>query len=154
MSAIKNIVVPCDGSEHASKAVSHAAMLAEATGAKLHLVHVFPGSPAELIGMPGASAQMVGLGRFDEKSFRRMWKEAATASLEAGRKALGDAADKAAAAELSGDPASEIIKYAQGLDAPLIVIGPRGLGRVREMLLGSVSHRVVHKAGCPVTIVH
>ncbi|MCP1674025.1 nucleotide-binding universal stress UspA family protein [Natronocella acetinitrilica] len=154
MSTIKNIVVPCDGSEHAAQAAVHAAMLAKAFGAKLHLVHVFPGSPAELIGMPGASAQMVGVGRFDEKTFRRMWDDAAKASLEAAHKALGEAGADAKAVKLSGDPADEIIKFAHGLDAPAIVIGPRGLGTVRGMLLGSVSNRVVHKAKCPVTVVH
>lgn len=154
MSEIKNIVVPCDGSEHAAKAAAHAAVLARVLGAKIHLVHVFAGSPADLLGMPGASAQMVGLGRFDEKTFARMWDETAQDAFDAARKALGDAADDARTVKLSGDPANEIIAYTNGLDDPMILIGPRGLGPVREMLLGSVSHRVVHKATCPVTVVH
>lgn len=154
MTAIHNIVVPCDGSDTASRAAAYGLTLAKALGARLHLVHVFPGTPEELIGMPGASAQMVGIGRFDDKTFKRLWNEAAGLSLGKAEQALGEAGKDAHSERLSGDPASEIIRYAHGLDSPMIVIGSRGLGAMKEMLLGSVSHRVVHKAKCPVTVVH
>jgi nucleotide-binding universal stress UspA family protein len=52
----------------------------------------------------------------------------------------------------SGDPGSEICRVAsEGFD--LIVIGSHGSGVVRRMLLGSVSHHVLHHASCPVLVV-
>lgn len=39
-------------------------------------------------------------------------------------------------------------------DADLLVLGSRGLGGVKGMLLGSVSQQCVHHARCPVVIVH
>jgi len=49
-------------------------------------------------------------------------------------------------------PASEaLIQVAQ--DAELLVVGSRGRGRVRELLLGSVSGYVTHHAPCPVVVV-
>jgi nucleotide-binding universal stress UspA family protein len=38
-------------------------------------------------------------------------------------------------------------------NADLIVVGSRGLGRLRELLIGSVSHKVAMLAKCPCLIV-
>ncbi len=52
-----------------------------------------------------------------------------------------------------GDPATEIVNTAREIGADLIVVGSRGLGQVKGILLGSVSDRVVHLANCPVLVV-
>ena len=52
-----------------------------------------------------------------------------------------------------GDPAQQIVELAAKLEIDLIVIGSRGLNKVSEMLLGSVSRKVTHDAHCPVMIV-
>jgi nucleotide-binding universal stress UspA family protein len=52
-----------------------------------------------------------------------------------------------------GEPAHELLAVAHaGLD-PTIVVGRRGRATVGELLLGSVSNRVVHQADCPVLLV-
>ena len=54
---------------------------------------------------------------------------------------------------LFGDPAKEIITFAEGGHYDLIVMGRRGRGGVGRVLLGSVSDRVVKAASCPVMVV-
>jgi nucleotide-binding universal stress UspA family protein len=54
---------------------------------------------------------------------------------------------------LFGDPAKEIITFAEEGHYDLIVMGRRGRGAVGKVLLGSVSDRVVKAASCPVTVV-
>lgn len=51
----------------------------------------------------------------------------------------------------TGNPAAAIIETAQ--DADLVVLGARGDGGFRSLLLGSVSRQVVHHASCPVVVV-
>jgi len=52
-----------------------------------------------------------------------------------------------------GDPDKEIVKFAEDAHADLIVLGSRGLRRLRRALLGSVSDSVLRHAHCPVLVV-
>lgn len=45
---------------------------------------------------------------------------------------------------LVGEPAAEIVEYAEGNKADYIVMGRRGLGNMTGLLMGSVSHKVGH----------
>ena len=54
---------------------------------------------------------------------------------------------------MRGDAATEIIEYANQNQIDLIVAGSRGLSRMRRLLLGSLSRKLVHYAGCSVLIV-
>ncbi|MEW4428104.1 universal stress protein [Paenibacillus pabuli] len=55
---------------------------------------------------------------------------------------------------LKGNPAHEILRYARDTEQQLIIIGSRGLSGIKEIMLGSVSHKVSQLAICPVLIVH
>ncbi|WP_456432528.1 universal stress protein [Thermosulfuriphilus sp.] len=54
---------------------------------------------------------------------------------------------------LDGDPAREIVRFAQENHYSTIVMGRRGLSPVRELLLGSVTQSVIHRPGCHTTYV-
>lgn len=54
---------------------------------------------------------------------------------------------------LQGDIAANIAKYAGEHGFDLIVMGTRGLSNLKEMLLGSVSNKIIRMAHCPVTVV-
>ena len=51
---------------------------------------------------------------------------------------------------LHGDPGPTIVDYANKEKFDLVVIGSRGLNGLQEMVLGSVSHKVVKRVNCPV----
>jgi nucleotide-binding universal stress UspA family protein len=53
-----------------------------------------------------------------------------------------------------GTPAEMIVSIAQETGADLIVLGARGLSPVKELLLGSVSHRVLTHAPCSILVVN
>jgi nucleotide-binding universal stress UspA family protein len=52
-----------------------------------------------------------------------------------------------------GSPAERIVMAANEPDVDLVVVGARGLGAVKRLVLGSVSERVLHHATCPVLVV-
>jgi len=52
-----------------------------------------------------------------------------------------------------GDPAKIIIELAKSNDYDLIVMGSRGRSAFKELLLGSVTQKVIHHAKCPVMVV-
>ncbi|MGZ4198730.1 MAG: universal stress protein [Thermoleophilia bacterium] len=53
----------------------------------------------------------------------------------------------------STDVAREILRAARGFGADTVVLGSRGLGDFAGLLLGSVAHRVIQLADCPVVVV-
>lgn len=53
-----------------------------------------------------------------------------------------------------GKPAELILSVAQEQKVDLIVLGARGLGPITERLFGSVSHRVLNEAPCPILVVN
>ena len=55
-------------------------------------------------------------------------------------------------ATASGDPGHEIVKYAEEIDADLIVIPSHGRTGLTRLLIGSVAERVVRLAHCPVLV--
>ncbi|CAN1770147.1 Universal stress protein in QAH/OAS sulfhydrylase 3'region [Linum perenne] len=52
-----------------------------------------------------------------------------------------------------GDARDKIVDAIDGLKLDSIVMGSRGLGTVKSILMGSVSSYVMNTASCPVTIV-
>jgi len=53
-----------------------------------------------------------------------------------------------------GDPSVEIVTIAKKENADLIIIGSRGLGALKGILLGNVSQKIAQVAPCPVMIVN
>lgn len=62
----------------------------------------------------------------------------------------GFAVEKAIA---RGDAGAAICKFAEEQNYDLVVVGTRGFGEVKNILLGSVSHKVIHLCPCPVLVV-
>ena len=52
-----------------------------------------------------------------------------------------------------GDPSTEVVEIAKKEQADLIILGTRGLGAIKGVLMGSVSQKIIQAASCPVMIV-
>ena len=89
------------------------------------------------------------------ESFDRLISERTRAGqvvLDEARETLGDTTLEVHEELLEGPAAEGLLKVAEARNADLIVMGTRGLGTLRGLLLGSVSSRVVQHAHCPVMV--
>jgi len=85
--------------------------------------------------------------------FWREWRDSLQKDLDgAWTKPLRDAGFKVSALVVEGTPEEVMLRLAGEQQADLIVVGSRGRGHVRGILLGSVSHALAIHAHCPVVI--
>jgi len=66
--------------------------------------------------------------------------------------ALGLPEDRVVTEVQVGEPSEEIVDLARLEGYDLIVMGCRGIGTVKELIMGSVSHKVLHTSPCPVLV--
>ena len=151
----EKILVAVDGSEHSKKAMSYAVELAEKFGAAITLIHVYsailPIIPvtdaltSPTVTAPASAAVAAKIAEDARKLGGKILEDAERVVKEHGipvEKVLRE-----------GDVVKGIVAEAQKGGFSLIVIGHRGLSKLSELLLGSVSEGVGHKAPCPVLIV-
>jgi nucleotide-binding universal stress UspA family protein len=142
------ILLATDGSEEAELAFASAADLSEKTGSELHVVYVGH-MPLVSYESPGATTLDPGLsGRMHESA-----QQEARTMLDEQMQRVGHSGEIAEVHARIGKPDAEIVGLAEELGAGLIVLGSRGLGRLRRALMGSVSDSVVRHAHCPVLVV-
>lgn len=136
------IVVGVDGSEGSSHALKWAADEAKLRGSSLQIVYSWQYPlyvTSEPIYMPPPDKELIIQG-----------------ALATAEKMVDEVGIKAAGVSYTietpqGRPGPEMVRLAE--DAELLVVGSRGAGSVRELLLGSVSNYCAHHGACPVVLV-
>jgi nucleotide-binding universal stress UspA family protein len=139
------MLLATDGSEEAELATRAAVAMAERTDFELHVVYVepLPDFMKNSDGTPGYDRELYEM--IEEKARETLRK------LTWRVKVAGGTVDEAHLR--MGGVAEEIVGLADELDAGLVVVGSRGLGRIRRTLAGSVSESVFRHAHCPVMVV-
>ncbi|MGK7913976.1 MAG: universal stress protein [Prochloraceae cyanobacterium] len=153
------ILVAVDLSEINKDVFAQALSIAKTNHASLMLLHVLsseedssplPIPPNMTDFYPGAGNEMT----------LEMWREQWEVFEREGLNLLQSLAEEAKNAsveveyqQISGSPGRNICKLARECQADLIVIGRRGRSGLSEMILGSVSNYVLHRAPCSVLIV-
>ena len=139
---MSRIVVGVDGSEGAVEALRFAIDEARIRGAELRAVSAWHVPPAVYgTGWAPASTDLDEFRKLAEASLRESVEEAG--ATEAGIEVTPVVRE--------GHPVDLLLEESEG--AALLVLGTRGLGGFKGLLLGSVSQQCAHHAACPVVIV-
>lgn len=149
---IKKILVPVDGSEYSDRAVDLAGDLAAKYGAEVVLLQVLlrghvPDRIRRLSSKEGKEQPPLSAGAgFVEAALpHEVLVDIAEKLLQAAReRAEARGAEKVETTWDLGDPARVILAHAERRDADAIVMGSRGLGDLKGLLMGSVSQKVQH----------
>lgn len=136
---IKNILIPVDGSEGSDRAITHAITLADVCGAKLNFLYV-------------ANINQLAINACLSDAILEAVTKAGNVILDRAMQMVPSGIDKEAFSE-TGSPAVVILDFADSIEADLVVMGSRGLGVVKGVLLGSVSQYIVEQSKCPVLVV-
>ena len=136
------ILVATDGSEQNHQAVLEAIGLAKSEKAELHCLYI-----VDTIAFASLPMDVTW-----ENVYNVLYQEGKEA-IELVKKQAKKEGVKFFSSVLEGNPAVEIVKYAQENGADLIVVGTLGRGGLSRFLLGSTAEKVIRTAPCPVMVV-
>ncbi len=140
----RRIVVGVDGSETSRHALRWAAGEAAVHDAELHVVYAWDVTPPG-VGIGTATGTLAGAPDTQREAAEQVVAQVIEEELGA------QAPANLQTSVSQGGATTVLLEAAQGAD--LLVVGSRGLGGFAGLLLGSVSMKLAHHAGCPVVIV-
>ena len=126
------ILVPLDGSKLAEGSLPYAEILARKIGSEITLISVL------LFGSKSDEDQYHHLHQFYIQEMAKTMKEKAI---------------KVKSVIVTGDPAEQIVDYADRKNIDLIIMGTRGRSALKRWVLGSVADKVVSATSCPVALI-
>lgn len=142
MGEIKKILVAVDMSELSKKVLDYALLLSERCSAELVIANVFDA-------FERVSSSKEKLEKIAETLPKGSWEKLESYADEA--RAYG--VKNVRIERMEGDTAERILNLSKREKPNMIVLGSRGRGSFKELLLGSVSQKVMHHAEYPVLIV-
>ncbi|WP_027417344.1 universal stress protein [Aneurinibacillus terranovensis] len=141
---MNKILVPIDGSSQANRAVQTAVSICKGRENECHITLLHVSIEASRYAEAGIALNV----DIDETAHQE-----GETLLKMIAQTIPDNGIEVEIVHLAGFPAEGISEFARKENYDMIVMGSRGLGALGEVILGSVSHRVLHEAACPVVIV-
>jgi len=152
----EKILVPLDGSEHSQRALETAIEIAKKFGSHMVLLHVYSVTVTPVIVPEPTTVTPAGVPVATSGEVAKM----VDAARDVGREILGEGKRNVETEGIEvdtmlkeGNSVQEIVKLAREGQFSLVVVGARGIHRIRELLMGSVSEGVAKNSPCPVLVV-
>ena len=137
-----NILVPVDGSDNSYRALDAALLLSEKLGSNISVVHVMEEVPITHIESEKLLSELLEAYKKENQDILSKCSEIAHQKGLTIKTLL-----------LQGNPASVILDYSKKEKSDLLIMGSRGMGKFKELILGSVSSKIVHHSTCAVLLI-
>jgi len=151
----KKILVPLDGSEHSAKALNLAIQIAKKFEGKITLINVFsvvaPVVMPEPTTLTPPAVPIMSTAEFSKVA--EAARKTASNIIAEGEQRVKAEGVQVETLVREGHTVQEILKAAREGEFNLIVMGARGISKIKEILLGSVSDGVMRNSPCPVLVV-
>jgi len=134
--------VPIDGSDTSYRALDAALLLSEKLGSSITVIHVMEEVPITHIGSEKMLNELLEAYKKENQDILLKCSEIANQKGLTLKTFL-----------LQGNPASAILDYNKKEKFDLVIMGSRGIGTFKELLLGSVSSKIVHHSSCAVLLI-
>lgn len=136
------ILVPVDGSDNSYRALDTALFLSEKLGSNITVIHVMEDVPVLYIESQKLLSELLENYKKERKDILSKCSEIATKKGVTINTVL-----------LQGNPASIILDFIKKKKCDIVIMGSRGMGKFKEIILGSVSSKIVHHSSCPVMLI-
>jgi len=138
------ILYPTDFSDVSKKALAYLKQLKDAGAKEIVILHVIDERRIEAITLYGTGGSFVFIEKMEEEARKEV------IAIEGELKKCGF---EAKARIETGIPLREILRVEEEENVSLIIIGSHGKTNIKEMLMGSVSEKVVRRAKNPVLVI-
>jgi manganese transport protein len=134
----RRILVPLDHTALDHLAISHAAAMAKMHGARLYLLHVEEGVTSQVYGQAASTAEVEAGEQYLERIAQLLREQGLTIETSISH---------------STHPDREIVRYAQEIQADLVIMGAHGHGGLKDLIFGNTINPVRHHLDVPMLIV-
>ena len=136
------ILVPVDGSDNSYKALEAALVLSEKLGSNISVVNVMEQVPITHIESEKLLSELLEAYKKENQEILSKCSDIARQKGIAIKTVL-----------LQGNPAPVILDYSKKENFDLVIMGSRGMGKFKELIIGSVSSKIVHHSPCAIMII-
>jgi len=134
--------VPVDGSDNSYRALDAALFLSEKLGSNITVLHVMEQVPITHIESQKLLSELL-------ENYKKENQDILSKCLEIARK-KGVTINTIL---LQGNPASIILDFSKKEKYDIVIMGSRGMGKFKELILGSVSSKIVHHSPCGILLI-
>ena len=136
------ILVPVDGSDNSYRALEAALVLSEKLGSNISVVNVMEQVPITHIESEKLLSELLEAYKKENQEILSKCSEIARQKWITIKSVL-----------LQGNPAPVILDFIRKENFDLVIMGSRGMGKFKELILGSVSSKIMHHSPCAIMII-
>lgn len=137
-----NVLVPVDGSDNSYRALDAALLLSEKLGSNITVLNVMEQVPITHVESEKLLGELLEAYKKENQEILSKCSKIATEKGLSIKTRL-----------LQGNPASVILDYSKKEKVDLVVMGSRGMGKFKQLILGSVSSKIVHHSPCAILLI-